>query len=258
MAYLRETCPDSFPFAEEAGLLIQDDAGQLRTHWNLCGRIVFPYIADGEVIDLRTRTYDARKGLPLARPLRATRGDDTVRVGECCTGHEDGDRRGGRVRGVGGAPGLPRRTARLPHARPAWPHGVPRRLGRGAAGNGRRGDRAVLRHPASPGEGWCAHARARGTMVAAARRDMCRRRAARSHCPAAAHARCRQSRDRYLYSERRRGGISAADRRCAAARHLPPRAEPNAARTPPAARPRQLPHAKTAPASSHRGRVTRQ
>jgi hypothetical protein len=62
VAYLRETCPDAFSFAEEAGLLVQDDTGQLRTHWNLCGRIVFPYIADGEVVDLRTRTYDSPKG----------------------------------------------------------------------------------------------------------------------------------------------------------------------------------------------------
>jgi hypothetical protein len=62
VAYLRSTCPASFPYAEEAGLLVKDDQGQLRTHWNLRGRIVFPYIADGQVVDLRTRTYDGQKG----------------------------------------------------------------------------------------------------------------------------------------------------------------------------------------------------
>ncbi len=62
VAHLRRTCPEAFPYAEEAGLLVTDETGRLRTHWNLCGRIVFPYIADGQVVDLRTRTYDAGKG----------------------------------------------------------------------------------------------------------------------------------------------------------------------------------------------------
>ena len=62
LLHLREACPEAFPYAEEAGLLVRDDAGQLRTHWNLCGRIVFPYIADGAVTDLRTRTYEGGKG----------------------------------------------------------------------------------------------------------------------------------------------------------------------------------------------------
>ena len=60
--HLRAECPEAFPFAEEAGLLVHDDAGRLRTHWNLCGRIVFPYIAGGQVVDLRTRTYGEGKG----------------------------------------------------------------------------------------------------------------------------------------------------------------------------------------------------
>ncbi len=60
--HLRATCPEAFPYAEAAGLLVTDDADRLRTHWNLCGRIVFPYIADGQVVDLRTRTYGAGKG----------------------------------------------------------------------------------------------------------------------------------------------------------------------------------------------------
>lgn len=57
VAYLKATCPDAFPYAEEAGLLARDADGQLRTHWNLCDRLVFPYIAKSEVVDLRTRTY---------------------------------------------------------------------------------------------------------------------------------------------------------------------------------------------------------
>lgn len=62
VAYLRSTCPEAFPYAEEAGLLARDDAGNLRAHWNLCGRILFPYIAGSQVVDLRTRTYDGQKG----------------------------------------------------------------------------------------------------------------------------------------------------------------------------------------------------
>jgi hypothetical protein len=62
LTYLRQTCPEAFPYAEEAGLVVTGDDGRLRTHWNLRGRIVFPYIADGQVVDLRTRTYDGQKG----------------------------------------------------------------------------------------------------------------------------------------------------------------------------------------------------
>jgi hypothetical protein len=62
VVHLRETCPEAYPYAEEAGLVIVDDDGQERTHWNLRGRLLFPYIAGGEVVDLRTRTYDAGKG----------------------------------------------------------------------------------------------------------------------------------------------------------------------------------------------------
>ena len=60
--YLRTTCPAAFPYAEAAGLIVTDAQGRQRTHWNLCGRILLPYIANGEVVDLRTRTYDAGKG----------------------------------------------------------------------------------------------------------------------------------------------------------------------------------------------------
>lgn len=62
VAHLRDTCPEAFPYAEEAGLIVIDDNGRERTHWNLRGRLVFPYIASGEVVDLRTRTWDASKG----------------------------------------------------------------------------------------------------------------------------------------------------------------------------------------------------
>lgn len=62
VAHLQATCPEAFSYAEEAGLIIVDDDGRQRTHWNLRGRIIFPYIAGGEVVDLRTRRYDGGKG----------------------------------------------------------------------------------------------------------------------------------------------------------------------------------------------------
>lgn len=62
VAHLHNACPEAFPYAEEAGLIIMDDEGRQFTHWNLRGRLVFPYIAGGEVVDLRTRTYDWQKG----------------------------------------------------------------------------------------------------------------------------------------------------------------------------------------------------
>lgn len=60
--HLRVACPEAFPYAEEAGLITVDDDGRQQTHWNLRGRIIFPYIAGGEVVDLRTRRYDGGKG----------------------------------------------------------------------------------------------------------------------------------------------------------------------------------------------------
>ena len=48
------------PYAEEAGVLVRDDAGVLRTHWNLCGRIVIPYLSHGNIVDLRTRRFPGR------------------------------------------------------------------------------------------------------------------------------------------------------------------------------------------------------
>jgi hypothetical protein len=70
VSYLRETCPDAVPYAEEAGLVVADAQGRLVTHWHLRGRIVFPYIADGKVVDLRTRTYGNGKGYRSLGPYR--------------------------------------------------------------------------------------------------------------------------------------------------------------------------------------------
>jgi hypothetical protein len=53
--HIRETAPDLFPYGEAAGIFVTDDYGVLRTHWNLCGALVFPYIAGGEVTDIRLR-----------------------------------------------------------------------------------------------------------------------------------------------------------------------------------------------------------
>jgi len=57
--YLTEHAPDLMPYAQEAGLLVVDRQGVLRTHWNLCGALLFPTIAEGEIIDLRTRKLDS-------------------------------------------------------------------------------------------------------------------------------------------------------------------------------------------------------
>jgi hypothetical protein len=55
VAHIRETALNLFPYGEAAGIFVTDDYGVLRTHWNLCGALVFPYIADGEVTDIRLR-----------------------------------------------------------------------------------------------------------------------------------------------------------------------------------------------------------
>ena len=57
--YLTEHAPDLMPYAQEAGLLVVDRQGMLRTHWNLCGALIFPTIAEGEITDLRARKLDA-------------------------------------------------------------------------------------------------------------------------------------------------------------------------------------------------------
>ncbi|MBX0328809.1 hypothetical protein K2Z83_14110 [Oscillochloris sp. ZM17-4] len=63
---LRRDCPELIAYAEEAGVLVQDHAGDLRAHPNLCGALIFPYIADGEIVDLRARSYPGKgyKSLP--------------------------------------------------------------------------------------------------------------------------------------------------------------------------------------------------
>jgi hypothetical protein len=59
VSYLTEYAPDLMPYAQEAGLLVLDRQGMLRTHWNLCGALLFPTIAEGEITDLRARKLDA-------------------------------------------------------------------------------------------------------------------------------------------------------------------------------------------------------
>jgi hypothetical protein len=63
--YLRQTCPALLPYAEAAGVLVRRDS-TLRTHPNLCGRIVLPYVAHGEVTDLRTRAFPGKGYTSLA------------------------------------------------------------------------------------------------------------------------------------------------------------------------------------------------
>jgi hypothetical protein len=58
VVFLTEHAPDLMPYAQEAGLLVVDRQGILRTHWNLCGALIFPTIAEGEVIDLRARKLE--------------------------------------------------------------------------------------------------------------------------------------------------------------------------------------------------------
>jgi len=63
---LRREHPELLPYAEAAGVLTRDHAGALRAHANLCGCLVFPYIAGGEIVDLRTRTYPGKGYRSLA------------------------------------------------------------------------------------------------------------------------------------------------------------------------------------------------
>src|SRR6185436_10141844 len=59
VAFLTEHAPELMPYAQEAGLLVVDRQGVLRTHWNLCGALIFPTIAEGEITDLRARKLRA-------------------------------------------------------------------------------------------------------------------------------------------------------------------------------------------------------
>ncbi len=55
--YLERHASALLPYAEEAGVLIRDDSGAVRAHWNLCGRIVIPYQSQDHIYDLRTRRF---------------------------------------------------------------------------------------------------------------------------------------------------------------------------------------------------------
>lgn len=61
VTYLRDEYSELFPFALEAGITWMRDDGKEETHPNLRGVIVLPYIAEGEITDIRTRAY-AGKG----------------------------------------------------------------------------------------------------------------------------------------------------------------------------------------------------
>ncbi|NTW97038.1 MAG: hypothetical protein HGB28_00595, partial [Oscillochloris sp.] len=50
---LRRELPALLPDAEAAGVLVRDYHGDLRSHPNLCGFLLFPYLAGGAVVDLR-------------------------------------------------------------------------------------------------------------------------------------------------------------------------------------------------------------
>jgi hypothetical protein len=59
-ALLRRELPELLPDAEAAGVLVRDYRGDLRSHPNLCGVLLFPYLAAGEVVDLRTRSFPGK------------------------------------------------------------------------------------------------------------------------------------------------------------------------------------------------------
>ena len=65
-AYLRQVAPDLLLHAEAAGLLIPSYDGQLRAHPTLCGTLLLPYLAEGEVVDLRTRSFPGKGYRSLA------------------------------------------------------------------------------------------------------------------------------------------------------------------------------------------------
>lgn len=64
--YLRREYADLLPYAEAAGVLARGPDGELRAHPNLCGCLVFPYLAGGEVVDLRTRSFPGKGYRSLA------------------------------------------------------------------------------------------------------------------------------------------------------------------------------------------------
>jgi hypothetical protein len=52
VAFLSEHAPELMPYAQEAGLLVVDCQGALRTHWNLCGALIFPTLAQGAITEI--------------------------------------------------------------------------------------------------------------------------------------------------------------------------------------------------------------
>jgi hypothetical protein len=64
--HLRRDHPALLPYAEAAGVLITSPQGELQTHPNLCGCLVFPYLANSEVTDLRTRSFPGKGYRSLA------------------------------------------------------------------------------------------------------------------------------------------------------------------------------------------------
>lgn len=84
VAHIQAEAPELLPYAEEAGVLVRDRVGTLRAHWNLCGALVFPYFANGEVIDIRMRRpgggYKTKSlpGSPEARGATLPMGWDTL------------------------------------------------------------------------------------------------------------------------------------------------------------------------------------
>lgn len=55
LTFIQDTQPELLLYVEAAGIAVRDDEGDLRTHWNMCGSIIFPYIANGEIAELRLR-----------------------------------------------------------------------------------------------------------------------------------------------------------------------------------------------------------
>jgi hypothetical protein len=94
VTYLQHEAPELLPYAEESGVLVRDRNGTLRTHWNLCGTLVFPYFANGEIVDIRMRRPGGghkTKSLPGSSEARGATfpmgwdtldGDDTVLLTE--------------------------------------------------------------------------------------------------------------------------------------------------------------------------------
>jgi hypothetical protein len=84
VTYLQHEAPELLPYAEESGVLVRDRSGTLRTHWNLCGALVFPYVAQGAIVDLRMRQpggghkTKSLPGSPEARGATFPMGWDTL------------------------------------------------------------------------------------------------------------------------------------------------------------------------------------